>query len=264
MESVFNPEVVSDATVERLKKYFNEIPPYRHFYIDGFLKEEFANKLYENFPAPDDMTRKYNGLNEKKAEGTDFSKFNPAFQELKDQLAKPEINEWLTKITGIKDVFSIDDPLGAGVHQGENGSYLDIHIDFNIHPNLNIYRRLNLLIFLNKNWKEEYGGHSEMWNADVSELGAAYLPSWNRCVVFESSQISYHGYAKINIPPGESRKSFFNYYYTKEHEGGENKYHDTVFKARPEEGLAKKIKTDVKEGLKNNIKRVLKKVGVKL
>jgi Rps23 Pro-64 3,4-dihydroxylase Tpa1-like proline 4-hydroxylase len=263
MESIFNPEALSDATVERLKTFFNQSTPYRHFYFDGILKEDFANYLYEKFPAPTDMTRTYNGLNEKKAEGTNFATFDPAFQKLKDGLNSPEIREWLSKITGIKDVFSTDDALGAGVHQGENGSYLDIHIDFNIHPNLNVHRRLNLLVFLNKNWKEEYGGKFELWNEDVSVLGNSYLPSWNRCVVFETSEISYHGYATIHVPPGETRKSFFTYYYTKEREGL-NKYHDTVFKARPEEGLAKKIKTDVKEGLKNNIKRVLKKVGVKL
>lgn len=261
MESIFNPEIFNTTTVSGLKTFFDNGQPYRHFYFDGFLKEEFANLLYSKFPPIDDMSRTYNGLNEKKSEGTNFANFDPSFQQLKDSLNSPELRQWLSNITGIKDVFSTDDALGAGVHQGENGSYLDIHIDFNIHPKLDVHRRLNLLVFLNKNWKEEYGGKFELWNKDVTELGNAYLPSWNRCVVFETSEISYHGYATIHVPPGETRKSFFSYYYTKEREGA-NGYHDTVFKARPEEGIAKKIKTDVKEGLKNNIKRILKKVGV--
>jgi hypothetical protein len=118
------------------------------------------------------------------------------------------------------------------------------------------------LIFLNKNWKEEYGGKVELWNKDVTKLGQAYLPIFNRCVIFETSEISYHGYSTITVPEGETRKSFYSYYYTPigDYKG---KYHDTVFKARPEEGALKKIKTDVKETLKNNIKRTMLKLGIK-
>jgi len=150
-----------------------------------------------------------------------------------------------------------------GVHQGGNGSYLDVHIDFNIHVERDIHRRANLLIFLNKNWKEEYGGHCELWNKDVTKLEQAYLPSFNRCVIFETSEISYHGYKKISVPEGETRKSFYSYFYTKLREGAAP-YHDTVFKARPEEGMIKKVKTDVKETLKNTAKQILKKAGVKI
>jgi hypothetical protein len=96
----------------------------------------------------------------------------------------------------------------------------------------------------------------------VTELVKAYTPGFNRCIVFETNEISYHGYSTIHVPEGETRKSFYSYFYTPigDYKG---KYHDTVFKARPQEGLMKKIKTDVKETLKNNVKRTLKKLGVK-
>jgi hypothetical protein len=82
-------------------------------------------------------------------------------------------------------------------------------------------------------------------------------------VIFETNEISYHGYGKISVPEGVTRKSFYGYFYTDLREGAA-KYHDTIFKARPEEGLAKKIKTDVKETIKNNVKRVFKKIGIKI
>jgi Rps23 Pro-64 3,4-dihydroxylase Tpa1-like proline 4-hydroxylase len=255
--SFFDP-----SNLERLKAEFNAGKPYRHLKIENFLDESFASSLYENFPGLDLMSRKYAGLNENKAEGAGFENFHPGFNQLKATLNTPEFYKALSTITGIADLYSVDDALGMGVHQGIDGSYLDIHIDFNIHHVRNIHRRVNLLIFLNKNWKEEYGGSIELWNADVSKLENSYLPLFNRCVIFETSEISYHGYGKIHVPPGESRKSFYGYFYTDLREGAAG-YHDTVFKARPEEGLAKKIKTDVKETLKNTAKKVLKKVGVK-
>ena len=149
------------------------------------------------------------------------------------------------------------------MHQGQNGSYLDIHIDFNIHHVKNIHRRLNLLVFLNKNWEDGYGGKLELWNSDVSECIHAYMPSFNRCVIFETNEISYHGYSKITVPENVTRKSFYSYYYTQLNENAA-RYHDTTFKARPSEGKVKKIKTDVKEKLKNNIKYWLKEFGIKI
>lgn len=249
--------------LQKLNLEFNAAKPYRHIAVDGFLNESFANSLYENFPGFDKMSRNYQGLNEHKSEGSGFEHFHPAFQQLRDALNSPEFCKALSTITGIEDLYSVEDALGMGVHQGGDGSYLDVHIDFNIHYDQNIHRRVNVLVFLNKNWKEEYGGKVELWNKDVTKLEQAYMPSFNRCVMFETSEISYHGYSKISVPEGESRKSFYSYFYTDLREGAAG-YHDTIFKARPEEGLAKKIKTDVKETLKNNIKRVLKKTGIKI
>ncbi len=125
-----------------------------------------------------------------------------------------------------------------------------------------MHRRLNLLIYLEKDWKEEYGGGLEMWNADMSQCEKIVMPALNRAVIFETSEISYHGYAKISLPEGVTRKSFFAYYYTKEREDAVP-YHDTIFKARPTESTSKKIQTAVKESVKNTAKSTLKKLGVK-
>jgi Rps23 Pro-64 3,4-dihydroxylase Tpa1-like proline 4-hydroxylase len=251
---------------ENIKKYkdeFDNASPYRHVVIENFLSDDFADSLYSNFPGFDLMTRSYQGLNEKKSEGSYFDRYHPSFDQLRKALTSKEFCIALSQITGIEDLYSVEDALGCGVHQGSDGSYLDVHIDFNIHYDRNIHRRVNLLVFLNKKWQEEYGGKIELWNADVTVCEKAYLPSFNRCVIFETSEISYHGYSKIHIPTGESRKSFYAYYYTDIREGAAH-YHDTIFKARPEEGLAKKIKTDVKETLKNNVKRLFKKAGIKI
>jgi len=260
---MINPNLLSEASIQKLKQDFEKAKPYKHLAIDNFLSDDFAAELYANFPKPSDLTTHYKGLNEFKSEGSSFDKFHPSFRKLKEILNSEEWRKIISTITGIDGLYSVDDSMGSGVHQGVNGSYLDIHIDFNIHVDRNIHRRINLLIFLNKDWKDEYGGHCEMWNKDVSVREQAYLPGYNRCVIFETNEISYHGYGKVTVPEGKTRNSFFCYYYT-DLRADAARYHDTVFKARPEEGTIKKIKTNFKETLKNEVKYWAKKVGVKI
>lgn len=260
--SIINPQHLTSESTTALKQEFDQAKPYRHLVIDNFLQEDFAHALNEHFPTVEDLRKHWRGLNENKFEGSEFEKFHPSFEELKQQLFNKDFYEWVTKVTGIEEVFITDDSLGAGLHQGGNGSFLDVHIDFNIHHIQNVHRRLNLLIYLEKDWKEEYGGDLELWNADMTSCDKTVRPHFNRAVIFETNEISYHGYGKITLPEGVTRKSFFAYFYTKERADAVP-YHDTIFKARPEEGAMKKMKTDVKETLKNTAKSTLKKFGVK-
>lgn len=259
---MINKKYLSESERQALKTQFDQAQPYRHLVMDDFLEGDFADLLHQNFPSIEALKIHWKGLNEKKSEGSDFDSFAPAFKKLRDCLSSDVMCRWIEDITGISDAFITPDHQGAGLHQGSNGSFLDVHIDFNIHNGLDVHRRLNLLIYLEKNWQEAYGGHIELWNKDVSELGRKLLPAFNRCVIFETNEISYHGYGRITVPEGVTRKSFFAYYYTKERADAVP-YHDTIFKARPEEGRVKKLKTDVKESLKNTAKSTLKKLGVK-
>lgn len=260
---LINDKIFDSSLIEKLKQEFKTNKPYPHIIIDNFLKEEAANKIFADFPKDETFNKHYKGLNEFKSEGSNFEDFPAIFSDLKKEFHSSEFCSFLEKVTGIKDVYSVEDGLGAGLHQGINGSYLDIHIDFNIHYDRDIHRRLNLLLYLNKDWKDEWGGHLEMWDKDMTKCEKYVFPAFNRCVVFETSEISYHGYSKINVPQGISRKSFYSYYYTDLREDAK-KYHDTIFKARPNEGTLKKVKTDVKESLKNNIKSVFKRLGIKI
>lgn len=261
MESVLNEKVYSDDFLKKSHDEFMKAEGFPHIIIDDFLQEDIATTLYEKFPTSQEMRKNYKNLNENKSEGSGFDKYDPLFAQLKDELRSDKFRAAFSKLTEIDDLIIPDDFRGSGVHQGFDGSYLDIHVDFSIHPTLKKHRRLNLLIFLNKNWKEEYGGHCEFWNDDVSEKIGQALPSFNRAVIFRCSRTSFHGYDKITVPENESRKSFYSYFYTDVAPGV--KYHDTIFKARPSEGKAKKIKTDMKEGSKNLVKRVIYKMNLK-
>ncbi|OYU97212.1 MAG: hypothetical protein CFE21_02665 [Bacteroidetes bacterium B1(2017)] len=258
---LINTSLFNEVSIDQLKKSFAESKPYKHVVIDGFLKPEIADELFDGFPKEEVFNKKYKGVNEYKAEGSNFEDFPALFTQLREDLHSPVWCQIMSKITGIDDLFSVPDALGGGLHQGANGSFLDIHIDFNIHADRGIHRRVNLLIFFNRDWKEEYGGHTELWNADMTNLDKKVFPSFNRCLIFETNEISYHGYAAIKVPDGVTRKSFYAYYYTALRDDAA-KYHDTVFKARPTDSTIKKALTPVKEGAKNFIKRQLRRFGI--
>ena len=251
-----------EENIRHLKDIFHKSLPFKYILIDNFLDEQLAEEICTNFPKKNELSRHYNGLNENKSEGAAFDQFHPSFRELRMLLNSKSFIDDLTTITGINGLFSTEDSLGSGVHQGDNGSFLDIHVDFNIHHLQKVHRRINMLIFLNKDWKAEYGGALEFWDKNVRRLEQSYLPIYNRCVIFETNDFSYHGYSKIKVPEGISRNSFYTYYYTPLGDY-KRKFHDTVFKARPEEGVAKKVKTNVKEFMKNSAKRTLLKLGIK-
>lgn len=260
---IFNEKFFQPDAIEALHRQFVNAQPYPHVKIDGLLDETFAETLAANFPAKNEMRRHYKGLNEHKSEGSNFELYHESFRALRSALGTSGFLRFLETITGIEGLILPDDHRGTGVHQGANGSFLDIHVDFSVHPVLNIHRRLNLLFFLNKEWKESYGGKLELWDKEVKHCIAAYLPSFNRCIIFATSDISYHGYSKISVPENVFRNSFFAYFYTPITEQGKVKYHDTIFKTRPSEGRLKKTQTILKEGAKNLIKGSLRKLGVR-
>ncbi|MES2733057.1 MAG: 2OG-Fe(II) oxygenase [Bacteroidota bacterium] len=263
-DTSINQRFFDPAETKRLALEFQNGEPYKHIILDNFLNEATATLLFDNFPTIEKLHKHYKGLNENKSEGSNFSDFHPIFQQVRQELMSPAFAAWVAQITGIPGVFITEDNLGTGLHQGTDGSFLDIHVDFNIHHVKNVHRRLNMLLYLNKDWKPEYGGAMEMWNADMTKMVKKVSPDYNRCLIFETSDISYHGYSKIHLPAGITRKSFYTYFYTELTDKSKLKdYHDTVFRAKPEDSTMKKVGTTVKEGLKNTIKAQLKRMGIK-
>src|SRR6185436_17882303 len=120
---------------------------------------------------------------------------------------------YLETLTGIEGLIPDPHLFGGGLHQIVPGGFLKVHADFNRHEKLKLDRRLNVLIYLNRDWKEEYGGHLELWNRDMSRPERRVLPLFNRCVVFSTTDFSYHGHPDpLRCPEGRTRKSIAMYY----------------------------------------------------
>jgi hypothetical protein len=118
-------------------------------------------------------------------------------------------------LTGISGL--IPDPYleGGGLHQIERDGFLKVHADFNVHAKLRLDRRLNFILYLNQDWREEYNGHLELWDRGMTRCVRKVLPVCNRAVVFVTTDWSFHGHPeKLACPPGRTRKSVALYYYT--------------------------------------------------
>jgi Rps23 Pro-64 3,4-dihydroxylase Tpa1-like proline 4-hydroxylase len=257
--TIFNTELFREDRLPILRNTFEGAAPFRHLIIDEFLQSSFADNILKFFPPLLSMKTHYTGLNERKAEDTNFEKLDKIFTSLHEALSSPEFLNWLEAITSISPIQTIDDRLGYGLHQGGNRSFLDIHIDYNIHPIHKLRRRLNLLLFFNPHWESQWGGNLEFWDSKVENRIQNIVPQFNRAVIFECSEISFHGYSRMIMPEGITRKSYYQYYFTPVAEN--TNFHDTLFKPRPEDSVLKKIVVPAKEYLKNAAKKILLSLG---
>jgi hypothetical protein len=227
-----------DALRERVR----QAKPFPFFAIDNFLVEEFADQILDAFPSFEEAAqigRMFSAVNEKKKiQVTDAARFARPIAELNRALAEPGFCQMLGTVFGITKLLPDEELVGGGMHQTGARGHLDVHVDFNYIENRQLHRRLNILIYFNKGWKPEWGGNIELWDRDVKVCHHSFSPIFNRCVVFETSEISYHGVTAVHCPNDQTRKSFAAYYYTKEappHWDGA--VHSTNFKARPDEVL---------------------------
>lgn len=200
---------------ERLHEQYVTAEPYPHIVIDDFLPSEALEAVLAEFPAPsDDIWQRFCHTDSKKSACFDTDKMLPKTRDLLERFNSPAMLEFLENLTGIKDLIPDAHLLGGGMHQIARGGFLSIHADFNVHPKWQLDRRLNVLLFLNKDWKDEYGGYFELWNTAM-ECHKKVLPVFNRLVVFSTTDTSYHGHpSPLSCPQGMTRKSLALYYYT--------------------------------------------------
>lgn len=138
------------------------------------------------------------------------------------------------QLTGIDGL--IYDPwyLGGGTHENRNGMALDPHVDFNFHPSERWHRRLNLIVYLNPEWEPCWGGCLELFrdpHADARPVRSV-APLFNRCVIFETSERSWHAFDPIRLPPerdGLTRRSIALYFYTRDRPAEETAPRHTTF-----------------------------------
>ncbi|CAF0719153.1 unnamed protein product [Adineta ricciae] len=200
--------------LETLNKEFNDAKPFPNVQINDFFKPEIADALYEVFPKVSDDHKwiVYHNPIEKKHALTDFSSL-PEFKQLFALLQTKEFVDIIKQISGIDNLEADPHLHGAGLHQHVPGGKLDMHLDYSIHPVTGKERRVNLIIYFTKDWKEEYGGAIELWNEDFTKCEKKLTPCFNTAMLFRTSDVSYHGLPlPIKCPEGNSRKSIAIYY----------------------------------------------------
>jgi 2-oxoglutarate-Fe(II)-dependent oxygenase superfamily protein len=216
-----------------LRESYVNARPFPHIVLDNLFDDEVLETVLAEFPRPDEIEwAKFDNATEKKL---GYRYTSPLRRNVRDflwEMSAPPVLQFLEAMTGIEGL--IPDPYfgGAGPHQILPGGFLKVHSDFNWHPLMKLDRRLNLLVYLNKDWKEEYGGHLELWDRDMTGCEQKILPVFNRTVVFSTTDFSYHGHpTPLACPEGMSRKSVSFYYYTNGRPEEERSApHDTIFR----------------------------------
>ncbi len=196
---------------------YDSARPFPHVVIDDFLPPEVADRLLDEFPAPGTIPWE---LYEDRGKTKKLAAESPLVMSPYTRHVLAEFNsgsavEFLEALTGIEGL--IPDPycVGGGLHQIERGGFLKVHADFNRHPRLRLDRRLNLLLYLNRDWDDAYGGHLELWDAATKTCVKKVLPTFNRCVVFSTTDEALHGHPDpLACPETRTRKSIALYYYS--------------------------------------------------
>ncbi|MGZ3746161.1 MAG: 2OG-Fe(II) oxygenase [Pseudobdellovibrionaceae bacterium] len=216
---------IATEAADKLKKarlgfeFFPE--PFKHIVIDNFFSKEIANMCLEYFPKPEDKTwERTNDVDIEVKQRTTW----------KSEMDVPDgiiyairiLNsaiflEAMAEVIGIKKI--VPDPYftGGGLNESNRGGLLDVHVDGNYHDATGLNRRINAIVYLNPNWQPDWGGEFGIYSKNGEICLKKVAPLFNRLVIFDSHDYSYHGLPDpINFPEGETRKSIILYYYTKE------------------------------------------------
>ncbi|HEV7467753.1 MAG TPA: 2OG-Fe(II) oxygenase [Candidatus Dormibacteraeota bacterium] len=218
---------------ERWREEYPRAEPFPHVVIDDFLPEEVLDHVLAEFPSPDGIPwRLFTDQGHTHKLATDRpTLMGPFTRHLLNEFNASVMVDFLERLTGIEGLVPDPHLAGGGMHQIEAGGFLHVHADFNVYERLRLDRRLNLLLYLNRDWEEEYGGHLELWTRDMSRCARRILPVFNRMVVFSTSDISFHGHPQaLACPPGRTRKSLAVYYYSNGRPAGEaSAPHSTLY-----------------------------------
>ena len=220
---------------QELHERYNNAMPFPHIVLDNIFTPAILDQCLEHFPAePDPDSQTFDRDQERFK-----TSFNPDYlpapvRSFFYSLNSQPFIRFLENMTGIDRLIPDPHFLGGGFHQTKEGGHLSVHADFNLHPHLRIERRLNLLIYLNKDWDEECGGALELWDTEMKACVESVTPLFNRCVVFSTNANSYHGHPKpVSHPRKIPRRSLALYYYTATWDGT-NRSFTTQFKKRPD------------------------------
>ena len=206
-----------DFAVSQRETYKSN-PPFPSIYFDDFFKPEVLYSILEEFPVLGDKPTDihYANPNEVKYASKGEYRFGDVTREFMHFMNSQPMLEFLQELTGIEETL-IPDPYfeGGGLHQIKQGGYLKVHVDFHKHKLMNLDRRINVLVYLNENWEDSFGGHFELWEKDMSKCVTRIAPLFNRMAIFSTTGYSWHGHPDpLTCPEDRSRKSLALYYYT--------------------------------------------------
>ncbi len=190
-----------------------EVKPFPHRVIDNLIDLQSVRAVNAEWPERGWGSHIHDYSNKRANE--DWETFGPMTRNVLSLFKSAVYLDCFKALTGISDLSPDPYLFGEGLHESTTGGFLDIHVDFNVHPKTELYRRLNLLIFLNEGWQEEWGGCLELWDGATAKLSKRIVPEAGRAIIFETSERSFHGHP-VPVNTDRPRRSLALYYYSAE------------------------------------------------
>jgi len=219
--------------------------PYPHAAIDNFLPDDLLEQVIAEFPHPEaqlnwrrhyvedtatDFIAQHNKLG-----FSDENKMGPTIKNLMRELRSASFLRFLEELTGVQNLIGDPYLIGAGIHQTLPGGLVGLHADFSTHSKLPLERRVNMILYLNKDWHNEWGGHLELWSRNMARCEVKVAPVANRIAIFKPMCDTWHGHPyPLACPEGNSRKSLANFYYTVDRPADYGPRHGTLWQKVPE------------------------------
>ncbi|WP_226663868.1 2OG-Fe(II) oxygenase [Microbulbifer aggregans] len=233
-------EKLDKIASENKEEYINAYP-FSHGVYDDIFEPDILDQVIKEFEEGNKKWRAFENDYERKLQMNRDLSLGPVTRALIHNLNSAPFLEFLEQLTGIGGLIADPYLHGAGLHKIERGGKLGVHVDFNGHKRMNVYRRLNVLIYLNKNWKSEWGGDFQLWSNDKLSCEKSVPPLFNRMAIFSTTSNSFHGHPEpLQCPEDRKRLSLALYYYTaNDHGPQKRKLHSTLF--MNERGKAEQI-----------------------
>jgi len=226
-----------NARAEVSSPLYKEAKPFPHIVMEEFADDRKLHKVLNDFPEPSADWWSYNNHFEKKLAFDRVHDLPTSIKLILCEMNSSRFIKFLEKLTGIPKLLADPHYRGGGLHQIVPGGKLDLHADFNWNKDLDVHRRINVILYLNKDWEPSYGGNLELWDKDMARCQGEIPPLFNRMVCFNTTSWSYHGHPHpLTCPVDRTRKSLALYYYTAERPEEElTGPHSTLYQKRPGE-----------------------------
>lgn len=221
----FNLKQIAETCAEKVVtavngvSFFNE--PFKHVVVDNFFPNDFAQSLLKSFPDID--SNDWERTNDPDIEVKLRTMWKSEFDIPDGIVDAIRIMNSSLFLNAMSKLFEIDkimpDPYfsGGGLNVTVSGGLLDVHVDGNYHDASGLNRRLNAILYLNPGWQDGWGGEFGLYDSTGDNLIKKVAPMYNRLVIFDTNDFSYHGLPDpLNFPKDEVRKSIILYFYTKE------------------------------------------------
>ncbi len=233
--------------------------PFPHVVMDDFFDPRVLERVLEEFPKYDDWETHADPRFETKRISRGERNIGLFTRYVIYALNSSAFISFVEGLTGIQGLVADPHLWGGGLHETLPGGKLAVHADFNRHPYLKLHRRINVLVYLNHDWLDEWGGHLELWEPDMSRAAVRVAPRFNRVVCFNTTDGSLHGHPDpLTCPPGFSRRSLALYYYSSERPAEERTpVHSTFFQRRPGEYTPMRERVDVRGFVKRFVPPIL-------